>query len=449
MKKVLYLFILTVFVLACSNPVVENSPETLPDSSRLDVLIYTIDSVTPAGPITLISYNTDTGSSESFVMEKGNSTISGITLWTAAVPLGNLGTDTLNLSISNSDGNTANGLLNKVDPWWRNVNNDNYDPYEIIDDVLGIYEYKELIRHWNTTSAGRTINFTGNIVDETGQDITGYDLEVIPFHGVSTQSSFGYSMPATENVSSASFTFPVADIQTIDSETLLPFTDFLDINAVKNFYTPQYNSIDYSDLHGVSDYAIGEIVFVANKKITFDWILSADSQFSTADSTTTSIVNTVARWDFQDYGLADYFYDSFSDNLLDDDLNTYYFDTNHTSGMDLYTSYSDSAVKTTLHAFGGVAEITDLTGTVSFPADIDLSGNYTWTWGIYLDSTPGQIFGIKTDYGYALVEITAIETMTTTDMETVVTDYNASQASPAPANMPQIRATNTENQLRK
>ena len=433
MKKILLLLFISFLLASCGDPVINSPGITFPSTARLDVYIYTLDAVTPNGTITLISTNNNTGEFETQSMTSESSSVPGASLWKGWVALGDLGTDVLSLSFENSNGLKALGLLKEIDPWWREVDNNNNDPYEIIDATSGIYKYVETIRHWENGTNGRSISLTGNVIDESSAIVTDFDVDIIPYHQVKPNSYFGYIKNLLSDSVTNSFFSEIDNIYTFSNETSLPAEDYLNIEVTKNFYSSYNVSYNYSVLHNLTALSMADASLIANRKITFDWIFSSTGVFTAGDSATSSIVNTVSAYDFTDWDLAQYFYSTFSDDALADSLNGYYFDDNQDIGIRLYTRNTNDVDDpyTYIYSTGDTGEVTEISSNGTISMDIDLSADPNWEWSVNLSETAGQVLGIRTTAGYNLVNITAIDIMTEAEMDQVIANHAAAAPSPS------------------
>ncbi len=445
MKKALFFIIILSLIVAIMAscdllppaPIDDSEPSSFPLNSRLDIEIITIDDITPAGPITLRVTNDGDDRIIDVEMEAGNSNVTGTTEWSAWVDLSAYGSNTVTLDFLNSAGDSALGLIKEVEPWYREVNMDTRTPYEVVDEVNSIFLYRETIRHWESGSNGRSIDFSGTAVDDQGNPLVDYKFQITAYHHVNQNSSYGYTVyNSPDNLSATGFTETLESIHTIEREADLPNSDWLSFYVKKNFYNEGQEEIEYESLHGQNSVDLGQFNLYANRIIGFSFLSSADGNFSAGSGFSSgNEINTVSRYDFTDYNLADYYYDSIGDPYLADRLNEYYFDSQQEIGFRMNSYYDDftASFRTMAYTVGNAGRIMDLTEAgISDPLteDFDLSSQlieaaYGWNWGVTLEAVPGQVFGVRTDYGYALIRIESITEMTQTQMENIEAEWQA------------------------
>jgi len=421
-------------------PSEEDQIDTSPvftEESTLVVHVYTEDEVMPAGDLTLNvwDYKQDNVLVDTMIMQKGPSEFTGLSLWEANVNIGNLGDNRLLLEFVNADGKKALGPMGFEDPWWRVINAFRIDEGMCLDDEAGIYEFNEVLRHWEGISSGSNKTVTGKVFFEDGTDATNYIVEEGSGQQVYNaaltadegDSSLSFAFTQEENlVENSSFNIEVGPINTFDYEDEFPRASDLSIDINKNFYHSSNHGFNYNMLHNTETLDIGEKILSPNRQVSLEWSFSNSGVFTGTESPETGMVNTVERYSFTDYKIANFYYESLGDTNLSDQLNSFYLDNMMNIGFRLYGYYRNSSFTARLSAFGGVCSVADLTNAEvasTYPV-VDLTdSSIEWTSSVSMDSEPGQIIGIKSDLGYALIKLTDIHVMTKAEIEQIESDY--------------------------
>ena len=416
-----------------------------PEDARLDINIFTLDAFTPAGGVELVLVDQDDPETEfdRTDMVEGESTIENASLWQSSVSVEEFEDQPFRLVVKDSEGNEALGLRKEEAPWWREIDFDSDDtqPYETIDEDDVVFLYQELIRHWEDGPEGSTVTFEGNVSDGEDNSLDGFSLELIPFREVKPGHWFGYGqwlITEDDNQESES-NIEIDRLRLLENEEELPLQSSLDLRAVKNFHHDYWTGFDYSELYEHSNASNGgkidySPVLFANRIVSFDWIVSEDGIFSEGVEPEQARLNTIGRWDFQEWELADFYYDQFAghediDEYRLDELNAYWFDEDARIGVGFGKAYSAKPSEFALEmwATDHVAEFAELESD-DFPPDdsVDVSNEDSWESWIELDEESGQVIAMKADAGYALVRITDVTRMTQDEMQDVINDYEES-----------------------
>lgn len=395
----------------------------IPQESRLDIRVYTVDSVTPTGDVTLVVTDRDTGGSTTKTMTRDTSTVAGTTLWTSWISVADLPSQGYLLGFTNASGAEALGVQGCVDPWWREIRGTTNGPFEEIDSALTILEYTETIRHWVGSPMGRTISLTGSVADEAGGALVDFTGTVRPAHSVSSTTTYIEGGDAPVTSSASSFSFSATNVRTIDAEADLPRPDSVFLDVQKPFYASSWRPVPHADMHGQSTVALEPVDLYANRELTLDWMYSASGQFQSADGSNAGIMASVPSHDFVDWNLANYYWNT---TLADPNLyslNEYSFESSDSVRIRAWLS---SSGRLSLYPGGNATGLALVSGVSALPADFDAT--QIGSWGNYLevDQTGTPVIAVKADgYGYALVHLTDIHPMTPTEMQTIIDGYNA------------------------
>ncbi|MFW5789392.1 MAG: hypothetical protein ACOCW3_05575 [Spirochaetota bacterium] len=395
----------------------------MPQESRLDIRIYTVDSVTPTGDVTLVVTNGDTGSETTKTMTRDTSSVAGTTLWTSWISVADLPSQGYLLGFTNASGAEALGVQGCVDPWWREIRGTTNGPFEEVDSSLTILEYTETIRHWVGSPAGRTVSLTGSVVDEDGGELGDFTGTVRPAHSVSSRATYIEGGDAPVASASSSFSFSATNVRTIDAEADLPRPDSVYLDVAKPFYASVWKPVPHSVMHGQSTVALEPIGLYANRELTLDWMHSASGQFQSTDGSSAGVMASVPTHDFVDRDLAEYYRTT---TLADPNLiylNGYSFESSNSVRVRAWLSSYDGGLS--LYPDGAATGLALVSGVSTLPADFDAT--QISSWGSYLEVDQGgnPVIAVKSDDGYALVHLADIHRMTPTEMQTIIDEYNA------------------------
>lgn len=395
----------------------------IPQESRLDIRIYTVDSVTPTGDVTLVVTDRDTDDSTTKTMTRDTSTVAGTTLWTSWISVADLPSQGYLLGFTNASGAEALGVQGCVDPWWREIWTTTNGPFEEIDSSNTILEYTETIRHWVGSPTGRTISLTGSVFDEYGGELVDFTGTVRPAHTVSSITTYleGGAAPVTSSASS--FSFSATNVRTIDAEADLPLPDSVYLDVQKPFYGNVWERVPHAVMHGQSTVALEPIDLYANRELTLDWVYSASGQFQSADGSNPGIMASIPEYRFVDRNLADYYR---TETLADPNLiylNEYSFEPSDSVRIRASLS-SDGSLY--LYPGGNATGLALVSGITALPADFDATSVSSWESNYGVDPATNPVIAVKSDgYGYALVHLTDIHPMTPAEMQTIIGEYNA------------------------
>lgn len=396
---------------------------TIPQESRLDIRIYTVDSVTPTGDVTLVVTDQDNGSETTKTMTRDTSTVAGTTLWTSWISVADLPSQGYLLGFTNASGAEALGVQGSVDPWWREIWTTTNGPFEEIDSSNTILEYTETIRHWVGSPTGRTISLTGSVVDESGGELVDFTGTVRPAHTVSSITTYIELGDTPVTSATSSFAFSATNVRTIDAEADLPRADSVYLDVQKPFYDSVWERVPHADMHGQSTVALEPIDLYANRELTLDWMYSASGQFQSTDGSNAGIMASIQEYRFVDRNLAHYYWNT---TLADPNLiylNEYSFESSDSVRIRASLSSYGSLG---LYASGATTGLAVLADVTELPANVDATQIGSWDSYLEVDQTGNPIIAVKSDgYGYALVHLTDIHPMTPTEMQTIIDEYNA------------------------
>ena len=405
-----------------------------PDELRLDVKVYTFDEITPDGTVTLRATYTASGDVAEQEMTEADSGISGVTLWEGWVDMSPLsGDEMVQLSFSNSSGSAALGLGRRENPFWRTANLTYGAPYRVVDADAQVFEYVEAIRHWAGDTNGRTIPVSGSVVKEDSTELTDYTVELGRWHEIKENHTYGYVDPLVEDATTGSFSTSATDIYTHSADGDLPLEDRISLYVVKDFYHQASTGWNYQELHSISQIDEGTVTLEANRFVDFTYVFSETGQFDATDTTATGTANTVPAYDYAGYSccsedITDYFHSTFSDSRLDARLNRYHLGPNELLSLSFnhWTDSGEIEYSIGLSPYGSNARIAVISGDV--PQTIDLAARTDWSYYVEMRQSDRPVLALKSEDGYALLRIDDVRVMTTTEMDTMSSEYEQSAA---------------------
>lgn len=410
------------------DPAIIDTTPVFTDTSRVDLEIFTLDTITPEGGIELVVSDVSSPDTPLWIsaMKQEPCELPDVSRWSGWVNVASLGSKTYLMRFRNAEGQYALGAGGVVDPWWRELDSYLLNMLEQLDPGKGIWFYSETVRNWENTNAGKIVRIEGTASFPTDYTALDSKLTVYAGHFVSEHNSYleaigGYTF------NGESFEREVGPLNITVNEEDYTYSDEIHLQVKKNFYTPLWTpSINYSELIDTASYTARATLMAPNKVVSFRWAVSDTGTFTVEDIDHPGIINSVSRYDFLDWDLANYYFSTFNDGLLSSTLNEYWFDNNQQIGFRLNTRSDSDTTTLYLYCTGPSTGVLDISLA---PESIqDLSSVTGWKGSVILTDA-GQRLAIKSPAGYALIELDQIAAMTQGEMDSLLEDFEASVSS--------------------